>query len=133
MELIKSKYKELKYLIAATARWEVIMTTTQGTENIEAGIAWKEFTDKFRQFGGDNVYAAWKLSYQEPAFRNHRFLGREKLIKKKFLLNYSRKSLCPNAEYLQPRLLQFKTNYWKINRAYKQANILKKTLEFFGR
>jgi perosamine synthetase len=96
-------------------------------------FSWKEFTDKFRQFGGDNVYAAWKLSYQEPAFRNLRFLGREKLIKKKFLLNYSRKSLCPNAEYLQPRLLQFKTNYWKISRAYKQANVLKKTLEFFGR
>jgi perosamine synthetase len=96
-------------------------------------ISWEEFVNKFKYFGGDNVYAAWKLSYQEPSFKNLRFLGREKLISKKNLKNYSKKKLCPNAEYIQPRILQFKTNYWKIKDMYKQANVLEKTLKFFGR
>ena len=38
---------------------------------------------------------------------------------------------CPNAEYLQPRMLQFKTDYWDEADAVKQANILKQTIEFF--
>jgi perosamine synthetase len=96
-------------------------------------ISWEEFTSKFKQFGGDNIYAAWKLSYQEPVFKNLRFLGREKLISRKKLKNYSKKNLCPNAEYLQPRILQFKTNYWKIEDMHKQARVLEKTLKFFGK
>ena len=96
-------------------------------------ISWEEFTNKFKQFGGDNIYAAWKLSYQEPVFKNLRFLGREKLISKKNLKNYSKKNLCPNAEYLQPRILQFKTNYWKLEDMHKQARVLEKTLKFFGK
>ena len=96
-------------------------------------ISWEEFVNKFKYFGGDNVYAAWKLSYQEPSFKNLRFLGREKFISKKNLKNYSKKKLCPNAEYIQPRILQFKTNYWKIKDMYKQANVLEKTLKFFGK
>jgi len=96
-------------------------------------ISWQEFSDKFKYFGGDNVYAAWRLSYQEPAFKNLRFLGRENLIDKKNLKVYLRKSLCPNAEYLQSRMLQFKTNYWNIKDAYRQANVLERTLKFFGK
>jgi perosamine synthetase len=95
-------------------------------------ISWQEFSDKFKYFGGDNVYAAWRLSYQEPAFKNLRFLGRENLIDKRNLKAYFRKSLCPNAEYLQSRMLQFKTNYWNIKDAYRQADVLERTLKFFG-
>jgi len=50
-----------------------------------------------------------------------------------FLKNYSKKNLCPNAEYLQPRILQFKTNYWKLEDMHKQARVLEKTLKFFGK
>jgi perosamine synthetase len=96
-------------------------------------ISWEEFTNKFKYFGGDNIYAAWKLSYKEPVFQNLRFLGREDLISKKNLKNYFKNNLCPSAEYLQPRILQFKTNYWKIADMYKQATVLEKTLKFFGK
>jgi perosamine synthetase len=96
-------------------------------------ISWEAFTNKFKYFGGDNIYAAWKLSYKEPVFKNLRFLRREEFISRKNLKNYSKKNLCPNAEYLQPRMLQFKTNYWKIEDMYKQANVLEKTLKFFGK
>lgn len=37
--------------------------------------------------------------------------------------------LCPTAEYLQPRLFQFKTNYWDVEEAVEQAAVLRKTAE----
>jgi perosamine synthetase len=96
-------------------------------------ISWDDFTNKFKYFGGDNIYAAWKLSYQEPVFKKLRFLGREKFISTKNKISYFKKNLCPNAEYIQPRILQFKTNYWNIKDMHKQADVLKKTLKFFGK
>ena len=51
-------------------------------------IKWHEFRRKFIEFGGEKFYAAWKLSYQEPALRD----------------KYS-KSSCKNAEFLQKRFL----------------------------
>ena len=38
-------------------------------------VGWREFRGKFMELGGDGIYGAWKLSYMEPAFRNHAFLG----------------------------------------------------------
>ena len=72
-----------------------------------------------------------KLSYLEPAFQNRDFLGREKFISKARLNSYA-KGLCPVAEKLQPKLFQFKTNYWNIEDAEQQAEILYKTLKHFG-
>ncbi len=80
----------------------------------EAGIAWHAFRDRFRELGGDGVYAAWQLTYLEPAFRE----------------NYAR-GLCPVAESVQPNLFQFKTNYWETDNASKQAEILRRTINSF--
>jgi hypothetical protein len=63
-------------------------------------------------------------------FQNRKLLGRENFISEDILSNY-KSGLCPVAETLQPKLLQFKTNYWKYKDAKKQANILKETLEYF--
>jgi perosamine synthetase len=41
--------------------------------------------------------------------------------------------LCPVAESLQPRLLQFKTNYWDASGAERQAEVLARTIAHFGR
>ena len=38
------------------------------------------------------------------------------------------KGLCPNAEFLQKRMICMKTNYWNLNEAIKQADVLRKTL-----
>jgi perosamine synthetase len=87
-------------------------------------IDWYEFRKLFQTNGGDGYYAAWKLTYMEPLFST---------IVKKYqgVWQKYKKGLCPNAEYLQPRMIQFKTNYWHINEAEKQAEILQKTsLEF---
>jgi perosamine synthetase len=85
---------------------------------------WYRFRDLFKKNGGDGYYAAWKLSYMEPLFLNivQNFQG----IKQRY-----RPGLCPVAEYLQPRMIQLKTNYWNLNEATKQAEILNKTLKQF--
>ena len=93
-------------------------------------VGWREFRGKFMELGGDGIYGAWKLSYMEPAFRNHAFLGREKLVEAFGDYPYG-PGLCPVAEDLQPRILQFKTDYWKEADAVRQADILRKTIDFF--
>jgi perosamine synthetase len=90
-------------------------------------LSWDDFRNKFREFGGDGVYACWKLTYDEPFFKNKAFLGREKYLTNSFNADKS----CPNAEWLQSRLFLFKTNYWDQFKAEKQADILSKTIKYF--
>jgi perosamine synthetase len=87
-------------------------------------VDWYKFRDLFQKNGGDGYYAAWKLSYFEPLFLN--VIQQSPGIWQKY-----KKGLCPNSEYLQPRMLQLKTNYWNISEAKKQAEILKITIKEF--
>jgi perosamine synthetase len=77
------------------------------------------------------VYAAWQLTYLEPMFAQRTLLGRERLINPERLAEYG-PGLCPVAESLQPRLLQFRTNYWSWDDARQQADLLRATLESLG-
>lgn len=54
---------------------------------------WGPFTQAVVRHGGEMPYGAWRLTYQEPAFRHLADDG-----------------CCPVAEDLQPRLVQFQTN-----------------------
>jgi perosamine synthetase len=92
--------------------------------------SWYDIRDAFLANGGHGVYAAWKLTYLEPMFENLNLLGRQNFISKAQIASY-KAGLCPVAEYLQKRLFQFKTNYWNIAEAHKQAEILNKTLKKF--
>lgn len=85
---------------------------------------WYRFRDVFRKNGGDGYYAAWKLSYNEPAYQ-------EFLQPKSEVWQTYNESCCPNAEYLQRRMIQLKTNYWDLEEAKHQAAILTKTLKEF--
>jgi len=87
-------------------------------------VDWYRFRDLFQKNGGDGYYAAWKLSYNEPAFQE--ILQPQPGVWQKF-----DKDLCPHAEYLQKRLIQLKTNYWDLDEARKQAEILRKTIAEF--
>lgn len=95
-------------------------------------ITWHAFRDRFMELGGDGVYAAWQLSYLEPMFQNLNLLGRQRFVSESNRRAYSR-GLCPVAERLQPRLLQFKTDYWNPAEGEQQAEILGKTLASFGK
>jgi perosamine synthetase len=93
-------------------------------------VAWGDFRKKFMELGGDGVYAAWKLSYLEPMFKNRNFSGKEKVIALAHPepLQHWGPGLCPVAEKIQPQILAFKTNYWDWDRAQRQAEILRKTI-----
>lgn len=81
------------------------------------GVSWREFRKKYKELGGDGVYAAWSVPYLEPALKSFGYEA----------------GLCPVAESVQPKLMQFKTNSRTIELAEAKAVALKKTIDFFGR
>ena len=85
---------------------------------------WYKFRELYKSNGGDGFYAAWKLSYFEPLFQNE--LKSAPGVWQKF-----EQGLCPVAEYLQPRMVQLKTNYWNLDEAKVQSEILHKTLNIY--
>jgi perosamine synthetase len=60
---------------------------------LDSPSRWHPFVEAIVRYGGERPYAAWRLTYQEPAFRA-----------------LAPDGSCPVAEDLQPRLLQFQTN-----------------------
>lgn len=85
---------------------------------------WYRFRDLFQKNGGDGYYAAWKLSYNEPLFQD--IVQHIDGVWQKY-----DSQLCPVSEFLQPRMIQLKTNYWNLSEAKQQAAILKKTIQKF--
>lgn len=98
--------------------YSVVLTTEKPQ------LDWYRFRKLFQNNGGDGYYAAWKLSYFEPLFL-------ETIQHKPGVWQEYKDGLCPNAEYLQPRMLQLKTNYWDLEEARVQAKILKKSIQQF--
>lgn len=101
---------------------------TWACRNEHPDLSWHFLRDTFLKNGGHGVYAAWKLTYLEPMFQNLTLLGRERFISAENIAQY-KEGLCPVAERLQKCLMQFKTNYWDVNQAHQQAEILHKTLK----
>ena len=85
-------------------------------------FSWYDFRKKYMELGGDGIYAAWLPNYLEPAFRGLSGIAQEYGV-----------GLCPVAESVQPKLLQFKTNYMDIGLAKQQAEALTKTIGYFGK
>ena len=79
---------------------------------------WSDFHKHHINNGGDDFYAAMILSYEEP-------------IMKKLGYYEKCKGICPVAEKIQPKMMQFKTNYRTIEAAAKQVDILKSSLNSF--
>lgn len=92
--------------------------------NVKNPKDWYRFRALFNKNKGDGYYAAWALTYFEPFFYNS-------VQAKKGIWQDFKTGLCPNAEYLQPRLIQLKTNYWNLEQAEEQAEILRKTIKQF--
>jgi perosamine synthetase len=87
-------------------------------------VDWHRFRDELTARGGHGVYGAWQLSHLEPVFRGQRFGDHQ--------WQELGPGLCPVAEDLQPRLVQFKTNYLG-DEAVKQAEVLAETLQALDR
>ena len=97
-------------------------TLLMNTDNPE--MDWIQFRKIFMRNGGEGYYGAWKLTYFEPLFQKE--VQKYEGIYQKF-----EPGLCPNAEFVQPRLLQLKTNFWDIDEAHQQADILAKSIKDF--
>ena len=72
--------------------------------------------NRFVANGGDGFYGAWRLTYDEPYFRNE------------IPAEHRR---CPVADATQPRLMQFKTHYGDDATISAQAEGLRKTVKSF--
>ena len=99
----------------------------EGAEKI--GVSWEEFREKYISFGGDGFYGAWSVPYLEPVMANRTYVKRYPEIYEK--TSYPQ-GICPVAEAVQPKLMQFKTNYRDIKLAQQKADALRKTIEFYG-
>lgn len=98
--------------------WSYVLKLADGVD-----FTWVEFRDKYREFGGDGIYGAWALNYLEPAMRG-------KTLTPNQGQTYER-GLCPVAERIQPRLLQFKTNYFDAADVVRASEALARTIRFF--
>ena len=80
---------------------------------------------KILEQGGDRFYCCWQVPYMEPVMKGGRFKKRNPYIYRN--INFEQ-GLCAEAEFLQKRILQFKTNYRDIAEAREKINILKEVI-----
>jgi len=114
--------------------WMVPQKVSEGTEHTfytfavdyrgeaDRGLKWKQFYNRYREMGGDGFYGHVVIPYLEPSLRGKAFGGIRMVP-----------GLCPRAEELQPRIMQFKTNYRNLEEAREKTNILKKLIDEIGR
>lgn len=77
------------------------------------------------KYGGERPYPAWRLTYHEPAFRMLHMGWHARPQNSGVVVPN-----CPNAESLQPRLLQLQTN--DLASAERNAAALKKAIQEVG-
>lgn len=88
----------------------------------QRNIQWKDFYKMYKERNGDGFYACWKNPYLEPSLKN-----------KEYGTQLWGEGLCPNAEYLQKRIMAFKTNYQEYEKAEYKISILEKLIDDIGR
>lgn len=89
----------------------------------DGAFTWQDFRHAFVKQGGESLYGAWQLNYLEPAFRDQRFDAGQ-------WQTFGR-GLCPQAESVQPLLLQFKTNELEPAEVARQAEALQAAIAHF--
>jgi len=80
-------------------------------------IPWQTFRKKYIELGGDGIYAAWQLVYNEPCFKNQK-IGRGRALV---------------AEKLQRNIMQFTCNQGNTEEILKQKNCLIETINYFNK
>lgn len=95
-----------------------------GEEQI--GVPWADFRREYVELGGDGFYGAWSVPYLEPVMAEGIFKRRCPDIYEK--VNYPQ-GLCPVAEKIQKKIMQFKTNYRDLSLAEEKAEVLAKLIK----
>jgi len=78
------------------------------------GKDWFKFYDNVKNAGGDGFYGGLSIPYQEPVMSKYDYIKGE----------------CPNAEKIQPKMIQFKCNYRDLKEAEQKIYIVKKSLSY---
>lgn len=94
----------------------------------EIGVSWEDFRKTYISMGGDGFYGCWSVPYLEPVMSSRQFVNHCPPIYRD--LSYE-KGLCPVAEGIQPKIMQFKTNYRDFELAEKKANALRNAINKF--
>lgn len=94
----------------------------------EIGVSWQDFRKEYVKNGGDGIYAAWSLPYLEPLISERAFVDRNPHIYKDV---HYKEGLCPVAESLQKKLMQFKSNYRDEELCKEKAALLQKVINNF--
>ena len=94
-----------------------------------SAIKYNDFRAKYVEFGGDGIYAAWTLAYEETLMAEGHYKKHCPMVFEKLKYHHG---LCPVAEHLQPKLMQFVTNYGSLEEAKPKADALRKTIEYFA-
>ena len=89
-------------------------------------MSWQDFRFKYIDFGGDGIYASWALLYQETLVTSGAWKKRCPPLYNDIVF-----PPCPNAERVQPRIMQFVNNYGSPAEAEPQVEALRKTIEYF--
>jgi perosamine synthetase len=92
-------------------------------------VSWEEFRLKFIENGGDGFYAAWTLCYLEDSIEDIRNILKKTGLNERFKTNVG---ICPNAEKVQKKIMQFTTNQKNEKEMKLQAEALKKTIIFYS-
>ena len=97
---------------------------------INPDVSWQDFRYKYTEFGGDGIYAAWALLYQETLFVSEEWRRRCPPLYDR--LDYPLEGLCPSAERVQPQIMQFVNNYGSLAEAEPMVEALQKTIAHFA-
>ena len=72
------------------------------------GRDWFKLYNDVKSKGGDGFYGGLSIPYEEPVMTKYDNVNKD----------------CPNAEMVQPKLMQFKTNYRNLEIAEEKINII---------
>ncbi len=102
---------------------------TYAARFIKDDIKWKDFRKKNIEYGGDGVYSAWALCYQEDSIPDIKKRLASIGLDKQF---NAQKGICPNAEIVQTQLMQFTTNQKDEEEMKIQADALYQTIRYYS-
>ena len=135
-ETMARMYKDV--LIATKCDWLRPQVTPSGDRNVyyafvarflRDDVKWREFRSKYIENGGDGIYAAWTLCYQEDSIEDVKRILRSNHLADRMV---TESGICPIAERIQPQIMQFTTNQKDDEEMLRQAEALYKTIKYFS-
>ena len=93
-------------------------------------VSWYDFRNQYMEFGGDGIYAAWALLHHETLFASGDWKRRCPPLYDG--IDYPLEGLCPNAEWVQPKIMQFVTNYDGLREGQKMVDALARSIDHYS-